>query len=293
MADESRRPGDMLTSLCGGAERLLLVAPYVKADALSRILSDAVPNASLTCVTQWTLEDIAAGASDIQSWEIINELGGVFQLRPSLHAKYYRIDGTTLIGSANLTNSAMGWSPSPNLEILCQAGGDFDDCEFQRELFQHSREVSAEEYNRWRTILDSDILTAAKSSEQYPQVANWRPAARDFGSVLRVYSGQSGDIASLDEQAAAKRDLGYLRIPDGLAPEQAGDWALICLLASSFANSALQVVGMEESAAIRQLAQAHDSSLADARRSRETVYNWFASLAPEMLSTDDTSPPSP
>ena len=293
MADESHSPGDLLGSMCNGAEQLLLVAPYVKADALSRILSNASPNVSLTCVTQWTLEDIAAGASDIRSWEIINELGGTFQLRPSLHAKYYRIDGTTLIGSANLTNSAMGWSPSPNLEILCQAGDDFDDLQFQCDLFQHSREVSLEEYNRWRAILDTDILLPAKSSEQYPQVANWRPAARDFGSVLRVYSGQVSQVASLDEQAAAKRDVESLLIPDGLTPEQVGDWALTCLLTSSFANSALQVAGMEESAAIRRLAQVHASSLADARRSRETVYNWFASLAPEMLAVGDISPSPP
>ena len=285
MADENARPGDLLGSLCSGAERLLLVAPYIKADALSRLLSNANPNVSLTCVTQWTLQDIAAGASDIRSWEIVKEIGGIFQLRPSLHAKYYRIDGTTLIGSANMTNSAMGWSPSPNLEILCQAGYDFDDSQFQRELFQQSREVGVEEYNRWRAILDSDILLAAKSSEQHPQVANWRPAARDFDSVLRVYLGRDNDVASLDEQAAAKRDLESLRIPDGLTPEQAGDWALTCLLASSFANSALQVAGMEEREAIRRLAQVHVLSLADARRSRETVYNWFASLAPEMLAS--------
>ena len=185
----------------------------------------------------------------------------------------------------------MGWSPSPNLEILCQTGDDFDDRQFQRDLFLHSREVSVEEYNRWRAILDADILLPAKSSEQYPQVANWRPAARDFGSVLRMYSGQDSGIASLDEQAAAKRDLESLRIPDGLTPEQVGDWALTCLLTSSFANSALQVAGMEESAAIRHLTQVHASSFADARRNRETVYNWFASLAPEMLAVDDSPPP--
>lgn len=293
MADEIPSPGDLLGSLCGGAERLLLVAPYVKADALSRLLSDASPNASLTCVTQWTLQDIAAGASDIRSWEIIKEMGGRFLLRPSLHAKYYRIDGTTLIGSANLTNSAMGWSPSPNLEILCQAGDDFDDSQFQRELFRQSREVSVEEYNRWRAILDSDILTAAQSSEHPPQVVGWHPTARDFDSVLRVYSWQVSGIASLDEQAAAKRDLASLRIPDGLAPEQVGDWALTCLLASSFVNSALQTADMEESAAIRHLAQVHTSSFADARRSRETVYNWFASLAPEMLASAFAPHPSP
>lgn len=277
-------PGDTLLSLCDSAECLLIVAPYIKADALSRVLSNISLNASLTCVTQWTLHDIASGASDIRSWEIVNNLGGTFQLRPSLHAKYFKVDDTILVGSANLTNSALGWSQSPNLEILCQAGDDFDDWLFQKELFQNSRKISAEEYERWHSALaSSTILDDAKASDQYTQMTSWRPIARDFGNVLLVYEGKFDDIASFDEQIAAKRDLEFLQIPDGLTANQVSDWVLLCLLASSFANSVLQTSGLQEDEANRHLAQIYSSSLTDARRSRETVHNWFASLAPNLI----------
>lgn len=284
MTNDYARPGDTLSSLCNGAERLLIVAPYIKADALSRVLSNISLNASLTCITQWTLQDIASGASDIRSWEIINNLGGTFWLRPSLHAKYFKVDDTILIGSANLTNSALGWSPSPNLEILCQAGDDFDDSLFQQELFQNSRKISAEEYERWHSALTSSaILDKAKASDQYPQMTSWRPTARDFGNVLLAYEGKADDIASFDEQGAANRDLEILRIPDGFTTNQVSDWALMCLLESSFANSVLQTASLKEDEANRCLAQIYSSNLTDARRSRETVHNWFASLAPNLI----------
>lgn len=73
-------------------------------------------------------------------------------LHPSLHAKFYRIDDVVLIGSANLTSSAMGWSQQPNLEILCQAGGNFDSWTFQRQLLQGAREISDDEFQRWEAI---------------------------------------------------------------------------------------------------------------------------------------------
>ncbi len=114
----SNRPGAALSRLCSGAQYLVIAAPYIKADALATVLADASPVASLICITRWNPYDIAVGASDTECRTIVTERGGSFRLHPSLHAKYYRIDDTVLIGSANLTSSAMGWSPQSNLEIL-------------------------------------------------------------------------------------------------------------------------------------------------------------------------------
>ena len=121
-----RSPGDVLLGLCSGSERLVIVAPYIKVDTLKIMLADVSQLASLTCVTRWKPHDLAVGASDAECRTIVKDFGGSFRLHPSLHAKYYRIDDVVLIGSANLTFSAMGWTPQPNLEILCQPGEDFD-----------------------------------------------------------------------------------------------------------------------------------------------------------------------
>ena len=126
------RPGDVLSSVCSGAQHLILAAPYIKADALTKVLADVSPAASLICITRWNLHDLAVGASDTECRTIVTERGGSFRLHPSLHAKYYRVDNAVLIGSANLTSSALGWSRQPNLEILCRPRDDFDADTFQQ-----------------------------------------------------------------------------------------------------------------------------------------------------------------
>ena len=139
-------PGDLVTRLYSNAQSLVIAAPYIKANALSRILANVNAEASLICVTKWDPHDIAVGASDVECRSLIIGFGGSFRLHPSLHAKYYRIDDVILIGSANLTSSAMGWSPQPNLEILCRAGDDFDSLTFQQELLSGAREISDDEF---------------------------------------------------------------------------------------------------------------------------------------------------
>ena len=59
-------PGDLVTSLCSNAQSVVIVAPYIKADALSRVLATTSAEASLTCVTKWDPHDLAVGASDAE-----------------------------------------------------------------------------------------------------------------------------------------------------------------------------------------------------------------------------------
>ena len=88
--------GDLLSQFCSDAQDIILAAPYIKADALTRMLTDVSPAASLICITRWNFHDLAVGASDIECRTIITERGGSFRLHPSLHAKYYRVDDLVL-----------------------------------------------------------------------------------------------------------------------------------------------------------------------------------------------------
>ena len=68
----------------------MVAAPYIKVEALDRLLTVISTAASITCVTRWGPNDIAVGASDLACRCIVAERGGIFRLNPSLHAKYYR-----------------------------------------------------------------------------------------------------------------------------------------------------------------------------------------------------------
>ena len=113
-------PGEQLEQLCRqGQQVVLLVAPFIKAATLARLLNYMQPGVELRCVTRWRPEEIAIGVSDLDVWPLLQARpNSVLWLSSALHAKYYRADAQCLIGSANLTNAALGWSAQPNLELL-------------------------------------------------------------------------------------------------------------------------------------------------------------------------------
>ena len=273
------RPGDMLSSVCSGAEHLIIAAPYIKADALTKVLADVNPAASLICITRWNLHDFAAGVSDTECRTIVTERGGSFRLHPSLHAKYYRIDDVILVGSANLTSSAMGWAPHSNLEILCRPGDDFDAETFQQSLFEGAREIGDEEFAHWESI----AKISAEETDATPRLDAWRPETRDFRHLELSYQDREDEIASFDEQRAAQRDIQALLIPPGLTDEQVRTWASTCLLAAPFTNDVIRLHGTDTTSSSRSLAEAYNLEITKARRDIETVQNWLRFLMPETL----------
>ena len=112
--------GTELSNLCSKADReVLLVAPFIKAPVLERLFDQIYSDVSIKCITRWFPEEIVAGVSDLEVWSLIqNRDNSSLWLRPDLHAKYYRADNRCLVGSANLTGKALGWSHYPNLELL-------------------------------------------------------------------------------------------------------------------------------------------------------------------------------
>lgn len=277
------QPGDMLSSVCSGAQHLIIAAPYIKADALTKVLADVSPAASLICITRWNPHDLAVGASDTECRTIVTERGGSFRLHPSLHAKYYRVDNVILIGSANLTSSALGWSRQPNLEILCRPGDDFDADTFQQFLFEGAREIGDEEFAHWESIAKISAQETGKATGGQSRLDTWRPATRDFRNLELTYQSREDEIASFDEQRAAQRDIRALLIPSSSTNEQVRMWASACLLAAPFTNAVIRLRSIEEPNASRLLAETYNLGITEARRDMETVQNWLAFLMPKLL----------
>lgn len=104
--------GTELSNLCAEANKeVLLAAPFIKVSVLEKLMNKISPDVSLRCITRWFPEEIVAGVSDLEVWSLIQQRSNSsLWLRPDLHAKYYRADQRCLVGSANLTGKALGWS---------------------------------------------------------------------------------------------------------------------------------------------------------------------------------------
>ena len=265
-------PWDALTDACREANEAVIAAPYIKADALKRLLEQLRPDATLTCVTRWTARDMLFGASDVECRTLVLGRGGAFRLHPRLHAKYYRCGQRVLVGSANLTAHGMGYAPSANLEILCDPAPTFDAAAFERGLLAESSPVRDAEFEQWAAIvhIPPPPGPAVKALDPF----DWRPATRDPEHVWLAYHGHLGRIPSADEQRLAQMDLGQLAPPSGLERPAFDNWVSVQLLGSSIVDDVRRTEGMERDEAWERLAVTWGTDKSEANRIRETVMNW-------------------
>ena len=261
------------TNACSNARSVVLVAPYIKLDALRMTLDAVGDDAEVTCITRWTALDVSLGASDVACRSLIVDKGGSFRLHNSVHAKYYRADDHILIGSANLTMSGLGLSNSPNLEILTWAAS-FDWVAFESRLLLESREITDDEYAMWESMPKSSI-DLPDNGFPILDLDQWKPQTRDPEYLWDVYSGRC--LPSDDQYELAMADLAALKIPATLDRQAFDDWVGSAVSFSPFVTYVLR-----QMAATRNDAELWDMICAEwnvpdratASRLSETVENW-------------------
>lgn len=223
-------PGDCLEQLCRSTTQILwLVAPFIKQATLKRLLDQVAPETRVNCVTRWRPDEIVAGVSDLEVWLLIRERpNSALWLRSDLHAKYYRGDQRMLIGSANLTNTALGWSPRPNLELLIDAEPL---PEFEWELLVGSVEVDNSIYEQIKQMVEAlppQLISRPAMTEFTPEdeddlptmpIEAWLPMLRRPESLFVAYIGEWDKLGS-GSRITAISDLRALDIPAGLNREQ-------------------------------------------------------------------------
>jgi hypothetical protein len=212
----------------GANEELVLVAPFLKATVLKRLVGALSQTAHVTVITRWRPEEVARGVSDPEAWDVVrNRPEAKFLLSPNLHAKYYRGDDRCLVGSANLTQRALGWCSNPNLEILVdqhyEVGGSLAlfeqlvtaDSVPASDLLQRLVVESAAQIPVLEPLTPA-VATLPCVDADYP--SQWLPQSRAPSAVWRLYS-EGPDSMPVTAAEAAATDLAYLRPPSGLSSE--------------------------------------------------------------------------
>jgi hypothetical protein len=94
----------------------IIIAPFVKEEPLRRLCE--LVNAPVTLYTRWLPHEVALGVSDLGAFEIIVDTGGDVRLHPRLHAKLYLRGGRALAGSANMSDTGLGFRDPAAVELL-------------------------------------------------------------------------------------------------------------------------------------------------------------------------------
>lgn len=96
----------------------VLIAPFVKDEALKVVINELPPSVHVRLLTKADENDVLSGVNDLSCWKLIWDRHGEVKVLDKLHAKYYRFDEKVFIGSANLTQMALGLTTPANNELM-------------------------------------------------------------------------------------------------------------------------------------------------------------------------------
>lgn len=217
---------ERLRALLSNAQQsALLCAPFIKARTLSVLLAAIPKTVSIHVITRWKAEEVAAGVSDLEVFEIVNDRSRTtLSLLDNLHAKLYLADEHGFVGSANLTASALGWAERSNIEILVPVTRQTT--EVRRLLAQLEAAIPATFALRSEVASQAGKLvtvTLAEGSkirgdEALREVA-WLPSCATPERLYGIYANSEYPAVVEDTRTDALADLHELQVPDGMKRE--------------------------------------------------------------------------
>ena len=157
--------------------------------------------------------------------ELVSRRGGRVLLHNRLHAKYFRNEARVLLGSANLTGAALGWSAQSNLELLVDSRLNLVmslEEQLERESIVATPELADELAALALTVaVPSAPPGPAEAAEMADDAVEWRdwwPALRHPSDLAYAYRHGTERLSS-SASAAARADLAWLDAPGGLTDE--------------------------------------------------------------------------
>ena len=213
---------EIISRLKTAKESVMIAAPFIRTVTLSRLLESIQDDIETTVVTRWRPTDLLAGASDLGVFDLVESRSASLFLRYDLHAKFFAVDDMCLIGSANVTHTALGWREPVNFELLVPVARTTDNIvEFEDELLKGSVRATADQRDRLEELLEmlselSVVIPITDDNETKLGLLppSWIPRVRNPEELFLVYCGDK-DINRSAYQTM-KEDLTYFGVVPGL-----------------------------------------------------------------------------
>lgn len=149
------------------SKSLIILSAYVKTAGLQWVAQNIDhKEAKITIVTRWQPHDLSVGASDIEAYELAQDLGWCFGISNHLHSKLFLMDHTTLfLGSANLTTNGLHLNGTGNDEAGVEIEATEEDRSRIDTYLDYTLWINEEIYQKFKSAL----LTIPKN-KMVPQV---------------------------------------------------------------------------------------------------------------------------
>jgi hypothetical protein len=220
------------------ADHVTLIAPFITQGALERLVARVDPSIPLSVFTRWRLDEILAGLSDLRILDTVRaRTGSRLLLHPRLHAKVILIDDyVAVLGSSNITDSALAFRDPPNLEIMVELRP------VPNRLFlfiRHLERTSVPATDELCLQIEDAVRSAPpmpaypKVDFAAPKVIEVPPLFPSFRCPDRLYEGYLSvrTFRDLETRAAILDDLEVLALPEGLTEKDFEEKVAAILLA--------------------------------------------------------------
>lgn len=206
--------GERLKTLLKDATtNVVLCAPFIKSKVLRTVLGVVPSDVHVLIVTRWKPTEIAAGVSDIEVYDVANDRPNTeLRLLQNLHAKIYTADDKCLIGSANLTASALGWGEVHNIELMIQTQIYDSEVELLLKQLKKAELVSLETKLAMESAVENvesvefDEAADMTGNEHSRQVS-WLPRCAAPEKLYEIYKDPGTKIVAESTKQDGKADL--------------------------------------------------------------------------------------
>ena len=244
-------PGDRIRELLSGAKQdVLIVAPFIRSVALERLLNAVTEGVETTIVTRWRPLDILVGASDLGVFDVVEAREARLLLRHDLHAKLFAADERCLVGSANVTETALGWRRPPNLELLGPASRQSPEItEFETTVFAYSTPATADDRDRMVYLVEqlkdrfAPQVDLPSGTEDVPSLIppTWVPRAANPEDLYAVYRGDLSAVSRAARQTVLE-ELLFLGLAPGMSEDEFRERVAIAMAQSPVVRQTLLLI---------------------------------------------------
>jgi hypothetical protein len=202
----------------------LLIAPFIKLDALRQLIEVCQDTSQLQVIVRWTGKDLVTGVSDIEIYPYLREKGIALFRHESIHLKLFVYSKSLAFHtSGNITLRGLGLSPQHNLEIGCPILLEDGDWKELYGLLAGSQEIDEQMYEQALAYTQNNrqpqpeiptmILRPAKEKAFSKDSL---PACENPELLYDFYSGRLDTDRLADGPAEFVHDLITYSIPKGL-----------------------------------------------------------------------------
>ena len=207
---------------------VIILSPFITTDYLCDLLNE---HQEVHIVTSWRKDHLLAGVSNLSLYDEVRKRDGwTLYINDRLHAKVYcKNFETVMIGSANLTRTAMSDGVNSNIELLVN---DSCNLEMEREIRNVLRtslclnDELFEIYHRWYHSVEQSASTVDTGSVILPNpdremfLVSQLPATASPVRLWKLISGKETPETSWSEQHAVTHDMANFGLPKHLEYEE-------------------------------------------------------------------------